>query len=157
MSIDGRISLARQKLPDWTSKEDAVFFQRSLRECDAVVVGRNTYAAAAVRLRRRTTYVFTSRVLREHRRGTVTFVNPKNLDLVSLFSRHKRIGVLGGAAVYRLMLERGLLHEFYVTIEPLLFGRGTPLTIGGTKATSLRLLSVRRLNTKGTLLLHYAV
>jgi len=155
ISIDGRISLAKDKLPIWTSKEDKKFFQTSLAHCDAVIVGRNTYHAAAVRLRRRTTYVLISRVTRPQKRGSVTFVNPAITDITSLLNTHRTVAVLGGAAVYHYMLERGLLHEFYITVEPLLFGCGIPLLAGGTRIHTLQLLSVRKLNSRGTLLLHY--
>jgi len=155
ISIDGRISLAKDKLPIWTSKEDKHFFQTSLAVCDAVIVGRNTYHAAAVRLRRRITYVLTSRVSRPQKRGSVTFVNPAITDIATLLNTHQTVAVLGGAAVYQYMLERGLLHEFYITVEPLLFGRGIPLLAGDTRIHTLRLLSVRKLNSRGTLLLHY--
>lgn len=156
-SVDGRISLVKAALPTWTSKEDQRFFQKSLAQCDAFVVGRNTYHAAASALRRRTTYVLTSRIKKEYRKGSVTFVNPKTTDFVRLFSAYGTVAILGGAAVYRLMAERGLLHELYLTIEPLLFGRGTPLMLGGTRTIALRLISVRKLNAAGTLLLHYSV
>ncbi|MBI4249991.1 dihydrofolate reductase family protein [Candidatus Uhrbacteria bacterium] len=155
ISIDGRISLAKDRLPDWTSKEDKKFFQTSLAHCDAVIVGRNTYYAAAARLRRRITYVLTSRVSRPQKRGSVTFVNPAITDIAPLLSVHRNVAILGGAAVYQYMLERDLLHEFYITVEPLLFGRGIPLLVGGTSMHTLRLLSVRKLNSRGTLLLHY--
>lgn len=154
-SVDGRISLTSKTLPNWISNEDRRFFQRSLSHVDAVVVGRNTYQAAATRLRKRHTYVFSSRSAITQRRGTVTFVNPARVNLVELFREHRTVAVLGGGMVYRFMLESGLLDEIFVTVEPLIFGRGKEMFIGGTRTTQLRLLSARRLNRAGTLLLHY--
>ena len=124
---------------------------------DAVIVGRNTYESAASRLRKRTTFVLSRRPRTLVRRGTVTFVNPKTVDVGKLLGQYKRVAVLGGGAVYRFMLERGLLDEIFVTIEPLIFGRGKEMFIGGTKTTHVRLLSMKRLNLTGTLLLHYQV
>lgn len=156
-SVDGRISLSSKTLPRWTSKEDWRFFQKSLSRVDAVVVGRNTYQSAAERLRKRNTFVLSSRPKTIKRRGTVTFVNPKNVDLEKLFQEYKNIAVLGGGAVYRFMLERGLLDEIFVTVEPLIFGRGKEMFVGGTRTIRVSLLSVRRLNRTGTLLLHYKI
>ncbi len=156
-SVDGRISLTKKTLPDWTSKEDWSFFQKSLQKFDAVIVGRNTYQAAATRLRQRTTFVLSSRISTSQRRGTVTFLNPARVDIKQLLKQYKRVAVLGGAMVYRTMLERGLLDELYITIEPLIFGRGQAMVIGGTITTQLRLISQRRLNKAGTLLLHYKI
>lgn len=156
-SVDGRISLTSRKLPDWTSKEDWNFFQDALSRVDAVVVGRNTYQAAASRLRKRTTYVFSNRIKTLTHRGTVTFVNPENINVAELLSKYKTVAVCGGGNVYRAMLENNLLDEIYVTIEPFIFGRGKTMFVDGTRTIKLRLISVRRLNRTGTLLLHYRV
>lgn len=154
-SIDGRISLSRKSPPHWTSKEDWEFLQKSLSRIDAVVVGRNTYESVAKRLRKRNTFVFSSRPKTISRRGTATFLNPAHVNLPKLLEGYKSVAVLGGGAVYRFMLERNLLDEIFVTIEPLVFGRGKEMFVGGTRTTRARLLSVRRLNQNGTLLLHY--
>ena len=156
-SIDGQISLFEKTLPRWTSKEDWRFFQRSLSRADAVVVGRNTYAAAAKRLRKRNTFVLSNRLKAMARRGSVTFVNPANVDLTSLLVKYKTVAVLGGGTVYRFMLESGLLDEIFITVEPLIFGRGKEMFVGGTRTTRVSLLSVKRLNRAGTLLLHYQI
>ncbi|PJC66849.1 MAG: hypothetical protein CO016_04260 [Candidatus Yonathbacteria bacterium CG_4_8_14_3_um_filter_46_25] len=156
-SIDGQISLFEKTLPRWTSKEDWRFIQSSLSRIDAVVVGRNTYVAATKRLRKRNTFVLSSRPKMFTRRGNVTFVNPVNVDLASMLAKYKTVAVLGGGAVYRFMLESGLLDEIFVTVEPLIFGRGKEMFVGGTRTTRVSLLSVKRLNRAGTLLLHYQI
>ena len=156
-SVDGRISLSSKHAPDWTSKEDWKFFQKSLAHIDAVVVGRNTYESVAERLRKRNTFVLSNRPKTLTRRGTVTFVNPAKVSLLKLLERYKSVAVLGGGAVYRFMLESKLLDEIFVTIEPLIFGRGKGMFVDGTRTTHVRLLSVKRLNQSGTLLLHYQI
>lgn len=156
-SVDGRISLSSKKPPDWTSDEDWQFLQKSLARIDAVVVGRNTYQSAADRLRKRNTFVLSSRPKTTKRRGTVTFVNPLSVNLAKLLEGYKSVAVLGGATIYRFMLEARLLDEIFITIEPLIFGRGKEMFVGGTRTTRVNLLSVRRLNRTGTLLLHYQI
>jgi len=91
------------------------------------------------------------------RRGNVTFINPANVDLTSSLAKYKMVAVLGGGTVYRFMLESGLLDEIFITIEPLIFGRGKTMFVGGARTIRMRLLSVRRLNRAGTLLLHYQI
>lgn len=156
-SIDGRISRESSTPPDWTSREDWQFFQRSLAKFDAVVVGRRTYEAVAARLRRRTTYVLSSRPKTTFARGTVTFVNPARVNLGNLLAGYRTVAVVGGAMVYRTMLERKLLNELYVTIEPLVLDRGMPMFTEGKKTVRMQLVAVRKLNRSGTLLLHYRV
>lgn len=154
-SIDGRISISSKRPPDWTSKEDWDFFQKSLSRIDAVVVGRNTYQSVAERLRKQNTFVLSSRPKALIRRGTVTFVNPAKVHLPNLLDRYKNVAVLGGGAVYCFMLEQKLLDEIFVTIEPFIFGRGKEMFIGGTQTIKASLVSVKRLNRNGTILLHY--
>lgn len=154
-SIDGRISIAAGTVPDWTSREDWNFLQKSLARADAVVVGRNTYLTVADRLRKRNTFVLSTRPKTMIRRGRVTFINPATMDIRALLKQYRVVAVVGGAMVYRYMVEHNLLDELFVTIEPLIFGRGQPMVIDGTKTTRLQLGAVKKLNRSGTLLLHY--
>ena len=156
-SADGRISLANKTSPDWTSKEDWNFLQKELLKVDAVVVGLNTYRAESDLLRRRNSYVLSDRLAAIKRIGTVTFVNPKNVGLNKLLSKYKTVAVLGGNSVYQYMLSHDLLDEIYITIEPLIFGRGKEMFAGGKKTSKISLLSVKKLNKTGTLLLHYKI
>jgi dihydrofolate reductase len=156
-SVDGRISLDPKKSPDWTSREDWKFFHTALSKFEAVVVGRNTFEAARKSLEKRMTYVLSSREATRRQEGSVTFVNPLHVNLKKVFGKYKAVAVLGGGRVYQTMLDKGLMDEIYVTVEPLIFGRGVPMFAGGTKSARLRLISARRLNRAGTLLLHYKV
>lgn len=156
-SVDGRISLSSKHPPEWTSKEDWEFFQKSLSRIDAVVVGRNTYKSVAERLRKRNTFVLSRRPKTIVRRGTVTFVNPAKVNLPKLLEGYKSVAVLGGGTVYQFMLENRLLDEVFVTVEPLIFGRGKEMFMGGMRTARVTLLSVKRLNRTGTLLLHYQI
>lgn len=155
-SIDGRISLHKTTMPSWTSKEDWDFFQNELSVSDAVVVGRNTYQSVSARLRKRMTYVLTRRIKRMYRRGTVTFVNPHRTRIENILSKYKRIAVVGGASIYDFMLDRKFMDELYVTFEPCLFGRGRQM-FESKDTARLKLLSIRKLNDSGTLLLHYKI
>lgn len=156
-SLDGRISLTNKTIPRWTSKEDWQFFQKSLARVDAVVVGRNTYQAAKERLRRRNTFVLSNRPKTLARRGTVSFVNPANVNLAKLLKKYKSVAMLGGAAVFSFMLKAKLLDEIFVTVEPLIFGRGKEMFRMARGITRVSLLSVKRLNRAGTILLHYQI
>lgn len=156
ISADGRISLNKRSRQRWLCEEDWVFFQAELARADAVVCGRDTYLAAASRLRKRNTYVLSSRPKTTTRRGSVTFVNPATIELAPLFAGMRRVAVIGGARVYREMIDAGLLDELYLTLEPLLFGRGQVLIAPGAEVR-LRLLSSKRLNKQGSLLLRYRI
>jgi dihydrofolate reductase len=44
-----------------------------------------------------------------------------------------KVAILGGSFVYSAFLAAGLINEFWITVEPLLFGSGTPLLISEPK------------------------
>ncbi|MDP2630030.1 MAG: dihydrofolate reductase [Candidatus Uhrbacteria bacterium] len=154
-SIDGRISLRKKTCPDWTSPEDWRFFQTSLQKMDAVVVGHNTYEAARARLKKRCTYVLSRSRTRTYRAGSVTFINPDSVDMDEILRHHRSVAVLGGASVYGMFFDRNLVDELYVTIEPLIFGRGVPMVKDCTKTAHLSLCCIKKLNHSGTVLMHY--
>jgi riboflavin biosynthesis pyrimidine reductase len=55
-----------------------------------------------------------------------------------------------------LFLAAGLVDEIWLTVEPLLFGGGTPL-LAARVDVRLELLASEKLNAAGTLLLRYRV
>ena len=63
----------------------------------------------------------------------------------------------GGGEINTLFFENNLVTDISLTIEPKIFGKGRPLVGEGDFFTSLKLQSIKQLNEKGTLLLHYCV
>jgi dihydrofolate reductase len=157
-SIDGRIARSSRSGTDWTSPEDWRFFQASLKGMDAVIVGRNTYKVVQDKLSKRNAIVLTSKVKKLRISGSVVFLNPKNVDLKKFLQnrKYKKIGIVGGSKVYDYCLRHNLLHELFLTIEPYIFTSGVPMFSGKTfKKHKFTLISVKKLNKQGTLLLQY--
>lgn len=124
---------------------------------DVAVAGSATYRAAKIHMDKRNSFVFTSTVTKPKKEGQVTFVNPKYTDIRALFSGYKKVGIVGGADVYKTMFDAGLLDELYLTIEPVIFGHGRELVKKLNIPAKFSLKSVVRLNTKGTIVLRYEV
>ena len=101
------------------------------------MVGRNTYQAAATRLRKRNAFVLSSRIKIPKNEGSVTFINPASTDLMAVLSAYKKVAVLGGGAVYQFMLEHRMIDEVFITIEPIIFGRGKICLAAAQKQTGL--------------------
>ena len=157
VTIDGKIALHSGHLSDWTSPEDKDFLHKMLDESDVVVVGNNTYKTAIAPLSKRNCIVFTASVrTSEHKSDVLTYCNPASSDCIPLMEKYKTVAVLGGTQTYTYFLENDLLDELYLTIEPVIFGRGLNL-FESTKdvLAKFRLQSTRALNEKGTVLLHY--
>lgn len=157
-SIDGKIAKNSRSGSDWTSKEDWNFFQKSLALADAVIVGRNTYKVAEKSLKKRNTIVLTSKVNSPVVKGSVFFLNPKKSDLKKFLQdkKYRNIAIVGGPKVYAFCLENKMLDELFLTIEPHVFTAGVPMFSGGIfKKNNFKLISSRKLNKGGTLLLKY--
>jgi dihydrofolate reductase len=156
-SIDGRIARDAESGTDWTSKEDWRFFQKSLAKMDAVIVGRNTYKIAEKRLRRRNTIVLTSRG-KFSQSGSVFFLNPSKHNLRAFLNEKnfKKVAIVGGGQVYDYCLRHKMLDELWVTVEPYVFTGGVPMFAGeGFKKHKFVLVSAKKLNKRGTILLQY--
>ena len=157
-SIDGRIAKDSRSFADWTSKEDWNFFQTFIAKVDVVIVGYNTYKVAKERLDKRNTIVFTSKYNKIKEVGSVVFLNPALIYFKEFIEQkgYKKIAILGGPAIYNYFLENKMLDELLLTIEPIIFTNGIPMFLGKKfKKYELNLVSVKKLNKKGTLLLKY--
>lgn len=157
-TIDGKIARHPGHMSDWSSKEDKDFLHKMLGKSDAVIVGRNTYETAKKPLSKRNCIVFTRSVpAQERSNGKPVFLNPAATDISDYCSRNSilKVAVLGGAKTFNYFLANGLADEIYLTIEPIAFGAGIPLFDSGDKDVFFGLVSVKKLNRRGTVLLHY--
>ncbi len=156
-TMDGKIALDAGHFSDWTSPEDKDFLHKMLDESDVVVVGNNTYKTAIEPLSKRNCIVLTSSVATTERKSdNLLLWNPTTTTFTAVAGIYKTPAILGGAQTYSYFLQNGLLDELYLTIEPLVFGRGISLFdhVAGDPVR-LKLASIKNLNENGTILLHY--
>ena len=168
MTLDGKIARHKNHMSNWTSKEDKVFMHALLDKCDAIIVGNNTYKTAIKPLSKRNCIVLThSKVLPPMgegvpRSGTdegfLTYINPQKSDIKKLIRvlNYKTIAILGGAQTYSYCLKNNLLDGLYLTIEPLVFGKGINLIADDIQLDKkFKLIFSKKLNKQGSLLLYY--
>jgi len=161
ISADGRIAESQEQLTlSWTSKDDTVFFVRKTRELGALVMGRKTFETIGKPLDGRLTVVMTKSpeaYTRYQEDGVLEFTDmPPAAILENLSKRgYSAVAVVGGSLVYSCFLRDGLVDEIYLTIEPVMFGRGI-LFAEEFEKISMRLLDVSRLG-KHSVLIHYGV
>ena len=159
ISIDGKIAAHSRQFTSWTSKEDKDFLHKHLDKSDVVVVGSNTYETAKKPLSKRNCLVLTRKVLKATRkREGLVFFNPTKESVDGYLRKmgYKRVAVLGGQQIYTYFLEKNLLDEIYLTVEPVIFGRGLSMfETKGFKIRRWKLVSIKRLNKKGSLVLYY--
>jgi dihydrofolate reductase len=162
-SLDGFITLHDKPGSDFTSDADKAFFRTALTEFDCGIMGGRTYRCAREAIRAhpmsaRLQIVLThapDRYVAESIPGRLEFTNATPRELVASLEERgiERCAIIGGAQIHSLFLAADLIDEFWLTIEPLLFGAGTPLLASPTR-TALRLLEKSELS-PDTLLLKY--
>jgi dihydrofolate reductase len=157
VTIDGKIAKDKHHMSDWTSKEDKEFMRAELKKSDVIVIGNNTYKTATGPLSKRNCIVFTRSVentKQEHE--NLLYCNPANTSIEKLIKEkgYKTIAILGGAATYSYFLEKNLIDNLYLTIEPLIFGDGIGLFNAPHKAR-MKFITMKQLNLEGAVLLHY--
>ncbi len=160
VTIDGKIGKHPSHFSNWTSIEDKKFLRDKLDRSDVIIVGNNTYQTARNRLSKRNCIVLTSKVKSASaENGNLVFLNPAKNNLKKFIQNlgYVNIAVLGGAQTYQLCLEKGMLDDLYLTIEPITFGSGINLFHANLpRPKKWTLVSLKKLNRKGSLLLHYS-
>lgn len=157
MTLDGKIARHHHHFTNWSSSEDKQFLREFLGQTDVLVVGHNTNEIAGPELGKYNRIVLTTSVATAERKSdTLLLCNEETADVRELIEKYETVAVVGGTHTYTYFLEHGLLDELYLTIEPIVFGNGLDLFESSSDVTShFKLESVKKLNGKGTLLLHY--
>lgn len=158
ITLDGFIGRsAGHSSMSWTSPEDKQWFKDFTKQAAVIVMGSKTFATFGRGLPGRKIYVFTSKPESVVGIDGVEAVggDPKAFVAGLEQAGIEQLAVCGGSTIYGLFMQQQLVDELYLTVEPLLFGKGTPL-FDQVLETKLALLETRKLN-DNSLLLHYAI
>ena len=114
----------------WVGSDDLKHFEEVTTNAGNVVMGRNTYemlqSNGEFPLKNRLNVVMTSENFIVPENDNVVFTTMSPGEVVD-FLREKNYDqamVIGGGRIAKSFFEAGLIHEVYVTIEPVIFGRG---------------------------------
>jgi dihydrofolate reductase len=158
MSLDGKIAKHSGQFTDWTSPEDKEILHKHEDESDVIILGNNTYKTAQVPLSKRNCIVLTRSVATVERRSdNLLLYNPQGMPIEKVLGGYKTAVLLGGTEVYTYFLERDLIHEIYLTIEPVIMGSGLSFFDydGELNKKFIGASIPQLLNEKGSVLLHY--
>jgi len=156
ITVDGKIAKDKTQFADWTSREDKKIFVEISKRCGVVMMGENTFKTFPAPLKDRLNVVFTENPDQTPIAGVKFFSGePSNVlkELENLGYTEVLLG--GGAFLNSLFLEKKLINEIVLTIEPKIFGAGLSLFNRDLDA-NLKLLEFKKLN-EDTLMLHYQV
>ena len=148
LSADGFIAKDSGHLADWTSKEDKKFFMETTKKAGVIIMGQNTYETIGKPLPDRLNIVYSYD--KEYEGVEVTQKNPKEL-LLDLEKRgYKEVAITGGSQIYTMFMEQGLIDKLYLSVEPVIFGKGMTL-FNKELDIKLELISSQKLGSQTTL------
>lgn len=162
-SLDGFIARHGQPGTDFCSEADSAFLSSALKDFDSLIFGRKTFDTLRHRILNSKTKRFLRKILTRSpdayrdlaQADQVEFTDAPPADILAELARRgrRRCALLGGGEAYTRFLEAGLVDELWLTLEPRLFGIGTPLA---TRALDLAFaLDATSRLTPDTLLLKY--
>ena len=152
VSLDGYIAGENHEM-DWlfnSEGEGDNGFAKFYSTIDTVLVGRATYdwilqheSEDAV-YRDKKCYVFT-RIARQ-KKNHVTFIHEDAADFVRELKNKsgKDIWLVGGGELLHVFLKEKLVDECFITIAPVLLGKGIPLFKGNDFETRLSLQNITK-------------
>lgn len=165
-SLNGKITKDQDpNIYSWTSKGDSQLFFLLIKKNNLIVMGSKTYEAArsVIKFKKNKLRVVLTRNPEKYSgetiKGILEFTNENPSELVKRLGDrgYKKMLVVGGGTINSLFLKSKLVNAIYLTIEPKIFGTGKNLISETKLDTSLKLISIKKLNKQGTLLLRYKV
>lgn len=165
-SINGKITKgSNPNIYSWTSKEDSKLFFSQIAKNNLIAMGSKTYKAArnVIKLKKNKLRIVLTKkpkkYLGETIKDVLEFTDESPLKLIKRLKNrgYKKMLLVGGGRINSLFLKAKLVDELYLTLEPKIFGRGQGLVGEENFDISLKLVSIKKLNKEGSLLLKYKV
>ncbi|MBA2458345.1 MAG: dihydrofolate reductase [Gemmatimonadales bacterium] len=161
VSLDGFIAGPNGE-HDWIVMDPSIDFEALFKEFDTAVMGRKSYEVLAAQggsggLPGIDVVVF-SRTLPAATRPGVRIVNDEPRETVAALKAEagRDIWLYGGGALFRWLLDGGLVDSVEVAVMPVLLSAGIPLLPPGA-ATKLTLAHQKTLPASGIVALSYSV
>jgi dihydrofolate reductase len=165
-SVDGKTTKGNDNnIYTWTSTEDQKYFFSLIKKNNLIIMGRETYNASkpAIKLEKGKLRIVLTRnsknYFTETVKGQLEFSEETPNRLINRLSNlgYKKALLVGGSIINGLFLKQNIVDELYLTVEPKIFGNGKNIVDDQSLNISMQLVSVKKLNNAGTLLLKYKI
>jgi dihydrofolate reductase len=154
-TLDGFIAKDSNHPAFWTSKEDKERFVKLTKQAGVCIMGSSTFKTLPRPLKERHNVVYSRKEKFEGENVETTSEDPIALVQRLETQGFNEIAICGGSAIYSLFLKAGVVDTLYITIEPLLFGKGMTV-FSDDMNLQLELKSFEKTE-GGTLMLEYKV
>lgn len=145
ITADGKIAKNKDHFANWTSKEDKQVFVQTSKDFGMIMMGYNTFKTFPKPLKDRLNIVFSENT--EENIEGVKWVKgePEKVleDLEKIGFKKALLG--GGTGLNTLFLQKKLINEIILTVEPKIFGSGLSL-FNDDFDINLELLELKKIN-----------
>ncbi len=131
MTADGFIAKNTTQSPmDWTSNADKQIFVERTKKAGVIIMGLSTYQTIGHPLPQRLNVVMTREPEKETNIENQLEYTDKQPEELLPYLKSKGFSEVilgGGTTINSLFLQKGLVDEIQITVEPILFGGGLTL------------------------------
>lgn len=166
-SLDGRSTQKGNgnNIHSWTSKEDQNHFSKVVENAKLIIMGSTTYETVRNNMQHKEgklRIVIThdpSQYENEKITGKLEFTDETPSKLITRLENmgYKEGYLVGGAHTNTAFFKEGLITELWQTVEPKILGLGNGIIGEEEIEIPFQLISLEKMNPKGTLLLKYRV
>lgn len=162
ISANGKVDKADADAHSWASAADWKHFSELAARYPVFVMDDTTYEAIQPTPEKSHRRIIVTEnpaeYAKRHVSGQLEFTDEQPAALAKRLEAegYDRM-LLVGKHINAEFLAVGLVNEMFITIEPVLFGGGTNLLDRPGLEANLHLVSIKKLNQRGTVLLHYKV
>jgi dihydrofolate reductase len=163
-TLDGKITKwGDPHVKSWSSQQDQDYFKKTWDDNRLIIMGSNTFNFEPVKADPNHLLVIMTRKPLKYKSyeilGQLEFSNESPVDLAKRFAKegHEHMLVVGGPHIATSFLKEQLVDEFWLTIEPKIFGAGGNFVIEVKLDINLQLINCESVNKQGTLFTKYSV
>jgi dihydrofolate reductase len=160
MSLDGFIAGPNGEA-DWIVMDPEIDFGALMNQFDTLLMGRKTFEASQAMggAFPGMKSIVVSRTLRPEDHPGVDVIASDVEESVERLRKQpgKDIWLFGGSALFRSLLDAGLVDTVEPAVVPVLLGSGIPMAVWSSKRAALTLIGHRLYKSSGIMLLEYAV
>lgn len=156
VTADGFIAKDEHHPAMWTSKADKKRFVEVTKKAGVIVMGSHTWKTIGRPLKERVNIVYSRKQDFTNEGAEMTNDDPITL-LSKLEARgFKEVAICGGTNIYTMFMKAKVVDRIYLTVEPIVFGKGLSL-FNEDLLFNLELISSVQSESSGSLLLEYKV